>query len=99
MGDVIQAVNGDKVAYSTLDDVLTLLREAGQHKEPLQLVILAERSQYIHHFDIHRRRSNEFCSPSTCDIVPDSEGLGFEVRGHNPVFVSSVTSGKSKKRQ
>ena len=47
MGDVIQAVNGDKVAYSTLDDVLPLLREAGQHKEPLQLVILAERSQYI----------------------------------------------------
>ena len=47
MGDVIQAVNGDKVAYSSLDDVLTLLREAGQHKEPLQLVILAERSQYI----------------------------------------------------
>ncbi|XP_065831876.1 phosphatidylinositol 3,4,5-trisphosphate-dependent Rac exchanger 1 protein-like isoform X2 [Oscarella lobularis] len=74
VGDVIQAVNGDKVAYSTLDDVLPLLREAGQHKEPLQLVILAERSH-------------------TCDIVPDSQGLGFEVRGHNPVFVSSVTSG------
>ena len=30
---------------------------------------------------------------STCDIIVGENGLGFDIRGHNPVFISSVDKG------
>lgn len=45
VGDEVLAVNGRLVAYSTLDEVLSVIRIAGERVAPLKLLVLAKLSQ------------------------------------------------------
>jgi C-terminal processing protease CtpA/Prc len=45
VGDEILAVNGRLIAFSTLDEVLAVLRAAGERTAPVKLLLLAKQSQ------------------------------------------------------